>query len=374
MVTGATGLLGSHLLCHLARCGETIIALKRYKSHVEETMALFSCYFDSPGDAISRVTWVVGDVLDGESVAPFVEKVDTVYHCADMVSFNGSDRNTLLETNIKGTENICKICLERGVRLCFVSSIAALGDAPNESVVIDEKTPEISGSVDSLYSGSKGESEKIVWESVRQGLDVVIVNPAIILGAGLRGRSSVKLFEQASKGMPFYTEGVNGYVDVRDVCELMIRLAKDRAVRGERFVLCGGNYSYRELFTVIARVVGKRPPCIRMTPWMTGLAWRLLAFVTLCTGKKRLSRRKQLVRLNINPVIPAQRCCLFFPIFIFPRLKRRPVFSKICNCGSLGESLGGANGKLPEGRDIHKVVVLLIIRLTLYILRKDVQK
>lgn len=254
MVTGATGLLGSHLLCHLARCGETIIALKRYKSHVEETMALFSCYFDSPGDAISRVTWVVGDVLDGESVAPFVEKVDTVYHCAAMVSFNGSDRNTLLETNIKGTENICKICLERGVRLCFVSSIAALGDAPNESVVIDENTPEISGSVHSLYSGSKGESEKIVWEYVRQGLDVVIVNPAIILGAGLRGRSSVKLFEQASKGMPFYTEGVNGYVDVRDVCELMIRLAKDRTVRGERFVLCGG-----ELF--LSGVVYRDSPC-----------------------------------------------------------------------------------------------------------------
>ena len=111
--------------------------------------------------------------------------------------------------------------------------------------MIDENTPEIPGSVHSLYSGSKGEAEKIVWKYVRQGLDVVIVNPAIILGAGLRGRSSVKLFEQASKGMPFYTEGVNGYVDVRDVCELMIRLAKNGAIRGERFVLCGGNYSYR---------------------------------------------------------------------------------------------------------------------------------
>ena len=152
--------------------------------------------------------------------------------------------------------------------------------------MIDENTPEIPGSIHSLYSGSKGESEKIVWKYVRQGLDAVIVNPAIILGAGLRGRSSVKLFEQASKGMPFYTEGMNGYVDVRDDCELMIRLAKDRGVRGERFVLCGGNYSYWELFTVIARVVGKRPPCIRMTPWMTGLAWRLLAFVALFTGKK----------------------------------------------------------------------------------------
>ena len=195
MVTGATGFLGSHLLCHLARCGETIIALKRDKSHVEETEALFSFYFDSPEEALSRVTWVVGDVLDGESVTPFVEKVDTVYHCAALVSFNGGDRNSLLETNIKGTENICKICLERGVRLCFVSSIAALGDASDERVEIDENTPEIPGSIHSLYSGSKGESEKIVWKYVRQGLDAVIVNPAIILGAGLRGRSSVKLFE-----------------------------------------------------------------------------------------------------------------------------------------------------------------------------------
>ena len=187
MVTGATGLLGSHLLCHLARCGETIIALKRDKSHVEETMALFSCYFDSPEDAISRVTWVVGDVLDGESVAPFVEKVDTVYHCAAMVSFNGSDRNTLLETNIKGTENICKICLERGVRLCFVSSIAALGDAPNESVVIDENTPEIPGSVHSLYSGSKGEAEKIVWKYVRQGAGCCDREPGYYFGGGVTG-------------------------------------------------------------------------------------------------------------------------------------------------------------------------------------------
>ena len=87
----------------------------------------------------------------------------------------------------------------------------------------------------------------------------MIVNPAIILGAGLRGRSSVKLFEQASKGMPFYTEGVNGYVDVRDVCELMIRLAKDSAIRGERFVLCRG-----KLF--LSGVVYRDCPCRGQAP------------------------------------------------------------------------------------------------------------
>lgn len=286
MVTGATGLVGSHLLCHLARPGEAIIALKREESRIEETMALFSRYFSSPEEAASRVTWVVGDVLDEGSLLSCVEKVDTVYHCAAMVSFNGSDRHTLMQTNIRGTENICALCLQWGVRLCFVSSIAALGDAPDESVVIDENTPEIPGSVHSLYSGSKGASEKIVWEYVGRGLNAVIVNPAIILGTGLRGRSSAKLFEQARKGMPFYTDGVNGYVDVRDVCEAMIRLTETSSIRGERFVLCGGNYSYKELFTVIARAAGKREPYIRMAPWMTSLAWRLLAFVSWFTRKK----------------------------------------------------------------------------------------
>lgn len=286
MVTGATGLLGSHLLCHLARSGEEIIALKREESRVEETMALFSSYFPSPEEAAARVTWVVGDVLNVESLRPHVEKIHTMYHCAAMVSFNAGDRDTLLQTNIRGTENICTLCLQHGVRLCFVSSIAALGDAPDESIVIDEDTPEIPGAVHSLYSGSKGDSEKIVWKYVREGLNAVMVNPAIILGTGLCGRSSAKLFEQARKGIPFYTDGVNGYVDVRDVCEAMIRLGNMPSIRGERFVLCGRNYSYRELFSVIARAAGKRPPYIRMAPWMTSLAWRLLAVVSWFSGNK----------------------------------------------------------------------------------------
>lgn len=328
MVTGATGLLGSHLLCHLARNGETIIALKREKSRVEETMALFSCYLDAPGKAMSRVTWVVGDVLDGESVAACVEKVDVIYHCAAMVSFNGSDREALLTTNIRGTENICRLCLERGIRLCFVSSIAALGDAPDERVVIDEATPEIPGSVHSLYSGSKGEAEKMVWKYIREGLDAVIVNPAIILGAGLRGRSSARLLEQARKGMPFYTEGVNGYVDVRDVCELMIRLAGDRDVRGERFVLCGGNYSYKELFTAVARVAGKRPPCLRMSPWMTGLAWRLLAFIALFTGNKPAFTRETARSSQHKSRYSSEKVLSLFPGYRFYTLEETARFFK----------------------------------------------
>ena len=328
MVTGATGLLGSHLLCHLARSGETINALKREKSHVEDTVALFSYYFDKPEEFICRVEWVTGDVLDKKSITSCVEKVDTVYHCAAMVSFNGSDRDSLLKTNIKGTENICKICLDQGVRLCFVSSIAALGDALDEHTMIDETTPEIQGTVHSLYSESKGEAEKIVWKYIHQGLNAVIVNPAIILGSGLQGRSSAKLFEQASKGIPFYTEGVNGYVDVRDVCELMIRLTRNHVVQGERFVLCGGNYSYKELFTVIARAVGKRPPCIRMSPWMTDVAWRLLAFMALFTGKKPSFTRETARSSQHKSRYSSAKVLSLFPDFHFRTLEETARFFK----------------------------------------------
>ena len=128
--------------------------------------------------------------------------------------------------------------------------------------------------------------------------------------------------------MPFYTEGVNGYVDVRDVCELMIRLAGDRAVRGERFVLCGGNYSYRELFTVIARVVGKRPPCIRMTPWMTGLAWRLLAFVTLFTGKKPAFTKETARSSQHKSRYSSAKVLSLFPDFHFHTLEETARFFK----------------------------------------------
>lgn len=68
MVTGATGLLGSHLLCHLARSGETIIALKREKSHVEDTVALFSYYFDKPEEFICRWSGLQETVLVKKSI------------------------------------------------------------------------------------------------------------------------------------------------------------------------------------------------------------------------------------------------------------------------------------------------------------------
>lgn len=284
-VTGATGLVGSHLLYRLVSTGHAVCALKRGNSNTDKVRDVFGQYPD--GETLwSGVNWVDGDVLQPHTLTDHIRKASVVYHCAAVVSFSAGDEKLLTETNERGTQNVCGLCLEYRVRLCYVSSIAALGDAVMETDFIDEDTPVIPERVHSLYSHSKGSSEKIVWQYIGYGLDAVMVCPSVILGAGMWDRSSAKLYCTAARGIPFYTKGVTGYVDVRDVAELMVHLADDRDVTGQRFVVNGGNYSYRELFTLIARANGRRPPWLRLSPWMSELIWRLLAVVGKISGKK----------------------------------------------------------------------------------------
>lgn len=274
-VTGATGLLGSHLLYRLLKKGHTVYALKRQTSNVADVRAVFGQYPE--GESLwDKVIWVEGDVLQPDTLVEYVRKVSWVYHCAAMVSFTAADQEMILETNLRGTENIASLCLDYDVKLCYVSSIAALGDAVNSGDYIDEETLEIKGREHSVYSQSKGLAEKLVWKYIAYGLNAVIVCPSVILGAGHWSRSSARLYLTAARGVPFYTCGVTGYVDVRDVTEMMVRLAEDAGVSGERYILSGGNHSYQELFTLIARMNGKHPPRWHLHPWMSELLWRLL--------------------------------------------------------------------------------------------------
>lgn len=286
-VTGATGLLGSHLLGSiLCLCKqEDIYALKRNSSKLEEVWPIVTDYVDSEAGE-NRIHWVEGDILETKQWETIIARAKIVYHCAAMVSFAEGDKERLLDINLNGTENVARLCQKYDVRMCYVSSIAAVGDARYKGEVVDEETPLIMETIRSVYSQSKIAAENIVWNYIRKGLNAVIVNPSIILGVGHWKQSSSQLFRTISNGMPFYTEGVCGYVDVRDVCRAMVRLANDVQIRGERFIVNGGNYSYKELFTAIAKVTGHRPPFIPLKPWMTTLAWRSLAFVCRIRGKK----------------------------------------------------------------------------------------
>lgn len=315
-VTGATGLVGSHLLYYLLRSGYTVWALCRKSSRIEDVEKVFSHFPDGAG-LFHRIEWVEGDILQPDTLIEPIKKSAYVFHCAAVVSFSGDDKSRLRKTNIQGTENIAALCLKYKVRLCYVSSIAALGDALEEGEMIDENTPEISGRPHSEYSHSKGDAEKVVWCYIDRGLAAVIVCPSIILGVGASHKSSSQLYATASKGIPFYTKGVCGYVDVRDVCCLMIRLAEDRKIKGERFVLNGGNYSYWELFTEIAGANGKRPPCFYMRPWITEVTWRLLVFGGKLTGRKAAFTKETARSAHRKSFYSNQKILSLYPDFKF---------------------------------------------------------
>ncbi|MCB0376826.1 MAG: NAD-dependent epimerase, partial [Sinomicrobium sp.] len=98
-----------------------------------------------------------------------------------------------------------------------------------------------------------------VWRGVQEGLQAVMVNPGVILGAGFPESGSGKLFTAVKNGFPYYTEGVTGFVAVEDVTEAMIRLMQS-PVSGERYILAAENLSYKALLTTIAKALAVTPP------------------------------------------------------------------------------------------------------------------
>ncbi len=258
LVTGATGLVGGHLLWHLLQTNDTVVATKRNNSNLEPLKKIFSFYADSYEVFFDRIQWRVADVNDFKSLADAMIGIDIVYHCAAIVSLsNGMD--DIINTNVRGTANIVNASIDAKVeKFCFVSSIAACGHESNMNL-ITENTPIGQISQRSAYAQSKYYSEQEVWKGIEKGLNAVIVNPGVILGYSGTNRGSSELFAAVRKGLPFYTLGGSGYVDVEDVVNLMIQLTNS-TISGERFILVGENCSNKEIIDWIAEGYNKMKP------------------------------------------------------------------------------------------------------------------
>jgi dihydroflavonol-4-reductase len=275
LITGGTGLVGSHLLYKLTTSGENVKALCRKTSNKENVLRIFSHYTRDPKKYFDRIEWVEGDLLDYYSLVDALEGVSKVYHAAALVSFDSSNAYKLIKINTEGTANIVNACLEKKIeKLCHVSSIAAIGSTSNGDPITEnvQWDPSVNHSA---YSYSKFHSEMEVWRGINEGLQTVIVNPSIIIGPGLEkwreGFSA--LFTRVWRGMSFYSNGITGYVDVRDVADCMIRLMNSEIV-SERFILNAENISFRELLNEIADNLGRKRPFIEAKPWMTQIVWR----------------------------------------------------------------------------------------------------
>lgn len=294
LVTGGTGLTGSHLLLELTKRGYAVRATKRSTSSVDFVRKIFSLYTSNTDELLKNIEWLDADLLDYNALHEATRGVETVYHTGAVVSFNPKDAGSIGETNIRGTANLVDACIQNGVKtLCHVSSIASLGE-PNEHGLIDESCLWTKTKGKSAYSKSKFYGEMEVWRGAEQGLRVIIVNPAVILGPGRWDSGSGQLFSRISRGMPFYTDGITGYVDVRDVSRAMILLSDNPKVKNERFILCSQNLDYKEIFSLIAQNIGQKLPRIEVKPWMVKNAYPVITLVGSLIGKGTAISRENL--------------------------------------------------------------------------------
>ena len=289
LVTGGSGLLGSHLLYSLVRDNLPVRAIRRPSSDTEEVRRVFMRYGRDGASLFSKIEWVDGDILIPESLDDAMTGVNQVYHAAAIVSFDPRQRASLIRGNLEGTANVVNACLENGVaKLCHVSSTAALGSNPLGGPV----TEEMKWMPDKMHSGysiSKFKSEMEVWRGIEEGLKAVIVNPSIIIGPGFWEKSSSKMFTEIHKGLRYYMNGVTGYVWVNDVVSCMRALMASE-ISGQRFIVSSENLSYKNVFTMIAEALGVKPPRVEVTPLMAGLAWRMDAFRSVFGGHRLITR------------------------------------------------------------------------------------
>jgi len=143
--------------------------------------------------------------------------------------------------------------------------------------------------ISSAYSLSKYMAEMEVWRGITEGLNAVIVNPSVILGPENYRKNSAPFFKIVGLGLPFYTLGMTGFVDVRDVTKIMIELM-DSKTSGERFILSSENISYQSLFEIIAEALRVNPPKIYIPRWMSEIVWRLEHLKTILLMTPRINR------------------------------------------------------------------------------------
>ncbi|HEY3291016.1 MAG TPA: NAD-dependent epimerase/dehydratase family protein [Anaerolineae bacterium] len=252
LITGATGFIGANLVEAVTQRGWQAVALRRKTSSLR---AMEGLTYES----------TFGDVTDFEALVTAMRGVDIVFHAAAVADYWRTGIKRLYEVNVDGTRNVMKAAKSVGVRrVVFTSSVAALG-LPAFGQMLDELAAFNQPPEQFHYGYSKVLAERVVQEYVADGLDAVIVNPAVVIGPrDVNFISGSIIIEEARHAIPVYPPGGVCVIDVADVCAGEIGAA-ERGRTGERYILGGDNLWYRDLVAITAQVVGRRPARIRLS-------------------------------------------------------------------------------------------------------------
>ncbi len=272
LVTGATGLLGSNLLAHLLKENCIIYALKR--SHSDTS----ACPEDS------RINWIMNDDLNVLFLEDIPKPINYIIHAAGLVSYNKKDKDRLLEVNRDFNKNLAEAALKNKVeKFIFISSISALGKDSSDGLIV-ENTPYNKKQFNSNYGKSKRAAEVALKQVGQKGLNWIILNPSVIIGAAKPEQSSARLIYYAADEKPFYTEGTLNFVGVDDVSRVIIHSLKDKW-KNKQWIINAGAISYKAFFQATAKLLNTKAPSINIPNWGVLIGAFLENIWSIITGK-----------------------------------------------------------------------------------------
>jgi len=250
LVTGATGLVGSHVTRLLVERGDRVRVTTRVGSMTEQLAGL-------------DVETVRCDILDRQAVRRAMRGVTRVFHVAGLTSLRAGE-DSLFRVNVGGTRIVLEEALRaESERVVYTSSVAAIGPAPRGATA-DETQLFRAGRLGLPYVSSKHEAESEALRIAAHGLPLVIVNPAHVLGKGDVYHSSTEIVRRfLRRQIPAYVDGALNVVDAEDVARGHL-LADERGRLGERYILGNRNFTLDRLFADLGRLSGVEPPAVKL--------------------------------------------------------------------------------------------------------------
>ncbi|MGB5553965.1 MAG: NAD-dependent epimerase/dehydratase family protein [Flavobacteriaceae bacterium] len=285
LVTGGTGLVGSHLLLQLLQDHVSVRATFRAKSDLDQVLRIFNYYSSKATTLFEKIEWVQADLNNLPELEEAFSNIDLVYHTAALISFDPGDYPKLKKINTEGTANIVNLCLANKVKkLCYVSTIGAIGKSIDGSIAHEEN--EWIAQNANVYALTKQAAEMEVWRGAQEGLDMVMVNPGVVLGPGFWKHGSGSFFSISNKAYAYYPPGGTGFVAVNDVVKALVALMNSKIVN-ERFILVAENLKFKEILGLIAEQLGKRKPSKELKKWQLQIGRFFDYSVNLFTGRGR---------------------------------------------------------------------------------------
>lgn len=296
LVTGGTGLVGSHLLLQLVQKEVSVRAIYREGSILENVKTVFSYYVDNAQELFDKIEWINADLLDIPALEIAFLNVKYVYHAAAFISFDPKDYTQLQKTNVIGTANIVNFCIANGIKkLAYVSTIGTIGKSSPNEIATEEN--EWKDNNINVYALTKYRAEMEVWRASQENVPVVIINPGVIIGPGFWGSGSGALFTTVNKGYSYYPPGGTGFVPVMDVVKILVDLLSSEIIN-ERFITVSDNLSFKEILSLIAPLLNKKAPKTELKIWQLQIARFGDWFLSMLTNKRRKITKNSIYSLK----------------------------------------------------------------------------